>query len=137
MDEASLQQAGWTSTTIGGFTGVAGPFWLRGEGAAREIGLLIEARHTNTFGAIHGGLVMTFADIALGVGVTTALGHGNCVTTHLQTHFVSTAQIGEFISCRPELVRKGRKLVVVRGLVKVGDKTIAAVDGIWTVIEPR
>ncbi|MGO8711808.1 MAG: hotdog domain-containing protein [Rhizomicrobium sp.] len=48
---------------------------------------------------------MTFADIALGYGAANVLGRLRCVTAQLQLQFVASPQIGDFITCRPEVVR--------------------------------
>ena len=136
MEESALIEAGWDKRELGGFTGLAGPFWLRGEGIDREVGLLVEPKHCNNhLGTIHGGLVSTFADIGLGIGVSGAIGGTHCVTLQLQLYFVSTARVGEFVQVKPELVRQTKQIVFVRGLIRTGERTIANADGIWKVIE--
>jgi acyl-coenzyme A thioesterase PaaI-like protein len=138
MDTESLKSAGWTAFQGRNFTGLAGPYWARGKGAEREIGLLVEERHCNDhMGILHGGALMTFADIALGWGASEALGGTGCVTAQLQIYFVAGAKVGEFVSCKSELVRRTSHLVFVRGLIKVGDKTVASADGIWKQLEAR
>lgn len=138
MDAKTLEQNGWSTVQMGGFTGQVGPFWTRERDGQWEVGLLVEPRHANNhLGTIHGGVVMTFADIALGVAAARALGSSNCVTTQLNTHFVATAKVGDLVTCKPELVRQTPQIYFVRGLIKSGEKTIAACDGIWKVIEPR
>jgi acyl-coenzyme A thioesterase PaaI-like protein len=138
IDPESLKSAGWTSFKGRNFTGLAGPFWARGQNADREIGLLVEERHSNDhMGILHGGALMTFADIALGWGAAEALNGAPCVTVQLQLHFVAGAKVGEFVSCKPEVVRRTAHLVFVRGLIKAGDKTVASADGIWKQLEAR
>jgi acyl-coenzyme A thioesterase PaaI-like protein len=44
---------------------LTGPFYMRTGGPIGEIYLLAEAKHCNTGGSIHGGLLMTMADMAL------------------------------------------------------------------------
>lgn len=130
----TLRAEGWRDLTSSGFTGMTGPFWMRGEGDELEVGLLIEDRHCNShMGTLHGGVVMTFADIGLGSGVAQLMHEKKTgfVTLSLQTQFVSVARVGEFISCRPEIVRQARDVIFIRGLIKTGDKTIASAEGIW------
>lgn len=138
MSPELLIEAGWRRINAGGFTDAAGPFWIRDEQGRRELGLLIEERHCNNhIGTLHGGVVMTFADIALGSGVAETLGGPHCATASLQTQFLSVARVGEFLTCRPEVVRHSRQLVFVRGLITVGDRNVASVEAIWKVLEPR
>lgn len=137
----SLTAAGWRSISTGGFTDQAGPFWvIEEENGQRTAGLIVEDRHCNHhMGTFHGGALMTFSDIALGFGVVKALGKNslNTATLSLQTQFVSVARVGEFVTCTPEVVRASKHVVFVRGLVKTGDKTVASVEGMWKVLEPR
>ena len=132
-----LLAAGWECLEVGGFTGLVGPFWRhRDENGAPSIGLIIEERHCNLhLGTLHGGVVMTFADIALGSGVSHALGHSRCATASLQTQFVAVARVGQLLTCKAEVVRASKQLVFVRGLVIADERIIANADGIWKVMD--
>jgi uncharacterized protein (TIGR00369 family) len=138
MDAESLTAAGWQQSEAGGFTGYFGALWSRSTGDEHLVGMIVEPRHSNNhLGTVHGGVLMTLADLGLGIGVGRALGGPACVTISLQTQFVATAQIGEFLVCRPEVVRRSKSLVFVRGLICVDDRIVASSDGIWKVLEPR
>jgi len=138
MDPESLRVAGWQMAEVGGFTAQLGPLWMRGEGRERVIGMIVEERHTNThLGTVHGGVVMTFADIGLGAGVDAAIEGASSATASIQTHFISAARVGDFMTCKPEVIRRSKRLVFVRGLITVDGKTVASVDGIWKILESR
>jgi uncharacterized protein (TIGR00369 family) len=136
MNIESLTAAGWTKIETGGFTEGMGPFWVRGAGAGCELGLVAEPRHSNNhMGTVHGGALMTLADVALGYAVVGVLGGRHCVTAQLQLQFVSGARIGDFVVCRPELLRQTSQLVFMRGLICVGETVAASADGIWKVLK--
>jgi uncharacterized protein (TIGR00369 family) len=107
------------------------------EGAERRLGFLAEERHFNPGGVVHGGMLMAFADEFLGGVVFEAIGQRPIVTIQLNTHFIATVQRGDFVEGRGEVVRRTRTIVFVRGMLMVGDRIVAAVDGIWKVLEPR
>ncbi len=135
---ADLTAAGWTCSETGGFTGQLGPVWVRDAGAGREIGFVAAPHHGNThLGTVHGGVLMIFADIALGYGAVAGLSHTHCATAQLQLQFVATANLGDFVTCRPELVRQGARLIFMRGLITAAGRTVASADGIWKVLEQR
>lgn len=137
MDTAALQAAGWRSVQGEGFTGQLGPIWVHGPAGDRRIGFIATAQQgNNQEGAVHGGALMTFADIGLGYGAARALGASNMVTAQLQLHFVAGGRIGDFITCKPEVVRLSTHLIFMRGLLCAGEKTVAAADGIWKVLVP-
>ena len=133
-----LTAAGWTRFTLDGFSEQVSPVWMRGAGDELEVGLLAEPRHCNThIGTVHGGALMTFADIALGCRVGEALGHSRCVTLQLQLQFVSTGKSGELIVCRPELVRATAQVLFMRGLISAGGRTVASAEGMWKVLDRK
>ena len=134
MDPASLSSAGWTLLAPGDFSATVGPFWTRGEGEAREVGFIAEPRHGNGR-SVHGGALMTFADVAFGSAVALTLGGPYCVTLQLQMQFVAPGPLGAFIHCRPEIVRRSAQLLFLRGLIRAGERTVASADGIWTVLD--
>lgn len=133
MTPETLKAEGWQCIEADGFSGVAGPFWVLSQGDERTMGLLVEEHHCNHHSTLHGGMVMTFADMGLGLGVAAILGEQRfkCVTVSLQTQFISAARVGEFISCKPELIRRSNQLLFIRGLITVGERVIASAEGIW------
>ncbi|WP_428310656.1 PaaI family thioesterase [Hydrocarboniphaga sp.] len=138
MDAEALRAAGWASMEASGFTGYIAPLWRRGTpGVDRAVGFLADERHTNYQQTVHGGALMTFADIGLGWVAADALGHTRCVTAQLAIQLVASPKVGDFISCQAELVRRTSQMVFVRGLIKAGDRTVASADGIWKVLELR
>lgn len=135
IDAAQLEADGWTLLSGPYFHASAGPYWVRHEDGQRVVGLRGEERHGNGHvGTIHGGVLMTFADIALGMGVVDAAATRDCVTLQLQMQFAATAPIGSFLTCRPEVVRRTSQVVFMRGLIMAGERTVAAADGIWKLL---
>jgi acyl-coenzyme A thioesterase PaaI-like protein len=135
IDAATLEADGWTRMLGTHFNEAAGPYWMRHEDGVRIVGLQGEDKHGNGYvGTIHGGVLMTFADIALGMGVVDASGTRDCVTLQLQMQFAATAPMGSFLTCRPELVRRTSQVVFMRGLIMAGERTVASADGIWKLI---
>ena len=136
MNEQTLLASGWQSMIGEGFTAQLGAIWVRGPVKGRTVGFIATAQQgNNTQGAVHGGALMTFADIALGFGAADALGGKNLVTAQLQLQFVSGGKVGEFISCEPEVIRASRHLIFVRGLLCADDRVVASAEGLWKVLE--
>lgn len=134
MDLTTLEDAGWQRLVTDGHTGVVGPFWMRGENQTREVGLVAEARHCNShLGTVHGGVLMTFSDVGMGLGVVDALGAPKCATADLHIQFISAAKLGDFLICKPELIRATKSMVFMRGVISVDEMIVAAMNGIWKV----
>ncbi|WP_376089939.1 PaaI family thioesterase [Roseomonas sp. CCTCC AB2023176] len=126
--------AGWERRGTGAFSLLTGPFWARRDDRGWVYGLLAEDRHLNGAGIVHGGLLVTMADNALGLTVWEAAGRVPCVTVTLNTQFISAVHPGEFIQARAEILRQARSTVFVRGVLTVGDRIVAAADGVWKIL---
>lgn len=137
MDAAALEAAGWTQIPGNAFVTHVGPFWRRGDGAEFEVAFVGRPEHANHIGTVNGGMLATFADVALGYAAVRSLGGAHTATVQLQMHYTATAQIGELVTCTPEVVRKTSQLVFTRGMMMAGDNVVAAADGIWKVLTPR
>ena len=117
------------------FEAYLGPFFERWAGAAHEFALLLDDRHLNAKDVAHGGALMTFADAVLGYCVWDATERAPCVTVSQQTNFLSAAVAGDFVTCRPIVIRKTREIVFVRGDFAVGERVIFTATSIWKVFE--
>lgn len=137
MDAAALQADGWIPVRGHAFVTHVGPFWHRGEGPDFEVAFVGDEKHANHINTVNGGMLATFVDVALGYAVVKSVGGSSCATAKLQMQYVSTAQIGELVTCKPEIVRRTSQLVFVRGLVRADERTVASADGIWKVLTPR
>jgi len=111
--------------------------WARREGDAWQYGMQTTPEHANPQGALHGGILVAFADHCLGNYAWEAAKRAQCVTIQLNTHFLAAIVPGAFVELRGEVTRATRGLVFVRGILSVGDRDVGAADGIWRVLQPR
>lgn len=138
MAFASLEAGGWTRLSVTAFSAAIGQTWERGEPGSRTIALLGHEGIVNDYGAIiHGGALMTFADIALGCGAADAITGHSYVTVQLQYQFAGGAKVGSLLTCAPELVRKTSTLAFLRGLIKADGEVIGSADGIFKALAQR
>ena len=76
-----------------------GNFFSRGVGAELEIGLLVDARHTNSGGNLHGGVIATLADTGMGYLLAFATDPPRrLVTVSLGVDYIASAAIGDWIT---------------------------------------
>lgn len=129
--------AGWDVQADTGFIDLVGPLWTRGDGERVAFGFLAERKHANLVGLVQGGMLMTFADRALGVAAWRAADGRACVTIQFDTQFVSAADIGDFVEIAPEIVRCTGALVFMRGTLTAGDRVVATASGLWKILRGR
>jgi acyl-coenzyme A thioesterase PaaI-like protein len=110
--------AGWSYYPGGDpYEDLAGPFYFRERDGQRVCAFRAETRHMNGGMFMHGGCMMTFADFALFVIARDALKDSHAVTATFNGELVGSAGVGDLVECTGEVVKAGRSMVFVRGLI--------------------
>jgi uncharacterized protein (TIGR00369 family) len=129
---------GWRNYTVDPFEDMTGPFYYRYEADGSVVaGFRAGKKHMNGGGAMHGGLMLTFADYAIFVIAGKALEGVGSVTASLNGEFIDAAYEGELIEARGQVVRNGGSLVFLQGLVTAEGRPILAYSAIIKKIRPR
>jgi acyl-coenzyme A thioesterase 13 len=111
-----------------------GPFYGKGTGPDLVIGLRVAEKHTNTRGTVHGGVLATIGDIAL--GYTLASGPSppkSAVTASLTVDYVGVAKIGDWIEAKVDRSKIGKTLAFANAYLTVNGAQIARVSGVFAV----
>ena len=138
FDDAAMEAGGWSRLPTNHFSAAIGPTWVKGEAGGRTVALGAHEGVVNDYGVVvHGGALMTFADMALGMGASDALDGQPLVTVQLQYQFAGGVRIGQLVSCEPELVRRTSSLVFVRGLIKADGEVVGSTEGVFKALPPR
>ncbi len=111
-----------------------GPIYRKEEPPTLILGLRIEERHTNARGYVHGGLIATISDIALGYALqlhdTPPEG---AVTVSLTTDLFGAAKIGDWLEVRAVAKRVGGNLAFSSADVIAGGKPVAQARAVFKV----
>jgi len=130
--------AGWSTWKNDAFEQRAGPFYERTEADGTRVSAFrAGAEHMNGGGAMHGGLLMTFADSALFTIAQPALDGSFGVTMNLAGDFLDAAFVGEMMEARGEITRAGGKTIYVRGIVTADERPVLSFTGIIRKIRRR
>ncbi|MBI3675866.1 MAG: PaaI family thioesterase [Proteobacteria bacterium] len=111
-----------------------GPIFEKGPKGARRFVLPVDERHVNRRGILHGGMLMTFADMALGQAAWDACDNASCVTLSMQNQFLKPAKMGDHVEVLPQLVRRTRALLFLRGEFQIGGETIFLANSVWKLL---
>lgn len=126
---------GWTAFPVkDGFADHIGPLWRKLGPDGAKFGFRADRRHINANGVVHGGMLLTFADHALGSIVFEIIERKPCATVTLSGDFIGPGRNGQWIEASGEITRKTRSLVFIRGTVSSEGQTLLTVDGIWKVL---
>ena len=127
--------AGYRETKlIDPFEQFVGPLYEKGEGIARRYALIVDERHVNMRGVIHGGMLMTLAYMTLGQAAWDACDRAAVVTLNMQTQFLKGVRQGDVLEVTPELTRRTRSLLFLRGDYRIGIETVFTASSIWKII---
>jgi acyl-coenzyme A thioesterase 13 len=122
-------------TTKSPFTEMNGPFYLKKTGNGFIFGMRIQSKHCNIRNNAHGGLISTFADVALGYSIISA---GDpplkIVTVSLTTDFIDSAKLGDWLEADVVFRKIGKKLAFADAHIHVNDRSIAGSKGIFSII---
>lgn len=107
------------------FEDLTGPYYFKaGEDGRNVCAFRPEARHANGSGGVHGGCLMTLADLSLFAIANDVLRGAPSVTITLTGDFVGPARPGDLVEASGVLVRGGGSLLFLQGLI-TADKTPA------------
>ena len=110
--------AGWSWYPSGDpFEDLAGPFYFRERDGRPVCAFRAERKHMNGGGFMHGGCAMSFADFALFVIARQAIKGVPTVTATFNAELVGTARAGDLVECTGDVVKAGRSMVFVRGII--------------------
>ena len=119
-----------------GFGRQVGPLYRRLTSDGMTMAFRVEEHHTNGKQNAHGGMLMTFADMAWGqiVSIETS---SYWVTIRLMCDFLSSARIGDWVEGGGEVLSQENGVFLVRGRVWTGERELMTGAGIFKPIEKR
>ena len=120
-------------TGLSPFNALVGPLYERRSGKNLSIGLRIEAKHTNSRGICHGGVLATLADLALGYAMQAHKeeARGGFVTAHLSLDYAGAARAGDWIESDTEIQRVGTRLAFANCYLVSGGQRIVRASAIF------
>jgi uncharacterized protein (TIGR00369 family) len=124
---------GAENVSLRGFNRFIGPIWQiskSGDGLSAHFAFVADAKHMNGSGAVHGGMLMAFADIAMSRTARAGGGQG-CNTVSLTADFVGPGKLGDLIEARVRVTRRTRTLVFQSSDIVVADRILLVATGVW------
>jgi|SRR5215468_8228046 len=114
------------------------PLYSKKTDQAVIIGLRLAKPHTNSRGLIHGGLIASLADNAMGYSCALVMGWTtSLVTISLAVDYVGSAEIGQWLAVESEVIRTGSTICFAQSLIKADDTVIARANGTFRVVPKK
>lgn len=126
---------GAENVSMAGFNLHAGPFYrLSDEGGTRRFAFVAAEKHMNAAGSVHGGLLMTFADVAMSKTSRLATGAKSCSTVSASCDFVGPGRLGDLVEIRVRVTRRARTLVFLSANIEAQGRTLMVATGLWKIV---
>jgi uncharacterized protein (TIGR00369 family) len=115
------------------FNALVGPLYERRDARGVSIGVRVEAKHTNSRGICHGGMLATLADLALGYALLGKGGSlaGSFFTVQLSIDYASPAKAGDWVQSEVEIQQAGSRLAFANCYLVAGGRRIARASAIF------
>ena len=117
-----------------GFNAYVGPVFRADDGS--DFRFTVREVHMNGGGALHGGMMMALADIAMGKTVHALLEADGqrAMTVSLNCDFIGPVKQGETIVTTVGITRRTRSIVFVTATLMVESRTIMTATGLWKIL---
>ncbi|MDQ0062432.1 PaaI family thioesterase [Paenibacillus harenae] len=99
------------------FWGLLGCEVVQADGKKATICLDTGEQHLNLIGIVHGGVLMSLMDNAMGLVVMLAHPNERTVTATMNTHFLSSSK-GGLLVCEAEMLHRTKRTLTLQGQVK-------------------
>jgi acyl-coenzyme A thioesterase PaaI-like protein len=112
------------------------PLWSRTSGETVVLGLRAGDAHTNSRGFVHGGLIASLADNAMGLSCGRRLGGtvGGLVTVNLTVDFLGSALKGQWLEFDTVFVKPGATLCFAQAFVTADGQPCARANAVFRVL---
>lgn len=115
-----------------------GPFYTRSDDNGEWIcGMRVQPKNLRSGGICHGGALVAFADYSLFLLAYDEIGNTDGVTVSLTTDFLAAAPAGSLLIARGGVLRKGRSLAFMRGVIEADGTPVLGFSGVVKLISRR
>ena len=114
------------------FTDMLGPIYSQQDEQGLVLAIRGATKHCNARGFIHGGVLCTLADIAMGYNaVLKSQFSKGMLTANLSIDFAGSAQADDWISVEVDVQKVGKTLAFANCYFLVNDKRIARASAVF------
>lgn len=113
------------------------PIYARHTPAAVILGLRLARPHTNSRGLVHGGLITSLADNAMGLSCGHTIGGTRLVTVSLSIDFIGFAKIGQWMQVETDVIKTGSTLCFAQCVVTADGVKISRASATFLIAKAK
>ena len=119
------------------FHELVGPLYEKRDGGTLIIGMMVAEKHQNRRGIVHGGMICTLVDFAMGYAASELTDPPRkLVTMTLSVDFAGNARPGDWIEAHIDVMRPGNRVSFVNCFVYRGTARIARASATFQILRP-
>jgi uncharacterized protein (TIGR00369 family) len=120
--------------SIRGFNQFVGPLYRLPDKAERPRFAFVAAeKHMNAAGSVHGGMLITLADVAMSRTARLTSKATSCSTVSLSCDFLAPGGLGETIEAEVRVTRLARTMVFLSAEITASGRPLLVANGVWRV----
>lgn len=134
MSQAQAPQGYEPLARTSPFTDLLGPIYQAHIASGLVIGMRVQKKHCNARGMVHGGVLGTLADIAMGYSAAFSTTPPTPMVTASQTiDYVGKAEVGDWLEVHTDVQKVGRSLAFANCYFHVDTRRIARASAVFSV----
>lgn len=116
------------------FIDLLGPVLCKEESGGWRIGLRLQEKHCNQRGLVHGGVLSSLADIALGYNAAFSTSPPTpLITANLNIDYVGSAKLDDWLEVSVDVQKVGRSMGFANAFFWVDGERIARANAVFKV----
>jgi acyl-coenzyme A thioesterase 13 len=120
------------------FTRLIGPIYQKVTPDCLRLGLRPAEKHCNMRGDIHGGVISTLADIALGYNIAFSREPPiSAVTASLTVDYVGRISRGDWLEVDVDIQKLGKRLAFANCFFYVGEQRVARANAVFSILNKK
>lgn len=131
-------EPGWKRVRFGTpFLDSSGPYFVPEDAGQRGLAMRVMPSHVNYVSAAHGGVLATFADVALSYQLFLLEPGGLPITTiSMAVNYLAPGKLDDWLMSEVRIDRLGGKIAHTSGRLFCGDTTLMTMTGVYNLLRP-
>ena len=115
-----------------------GPIFHKKMGDTFVLGLRVAEKHCNTRGDMHGGVMSSLADTAMGYNIAFSEQPPiSAVTASLTVDYFGRTGVGDWLEAHVEIQKKGKRLTFISCNFFVGENSVARATAVFHMLQKQ
>jgi uncharacterized protein (TIGR00369 family) len=128
--------AGAEEISPAGFNRHIGPLYRLPDledGGLKRFCFIVAEQHMNAAASLHGGMLMSFADIAMSRSARDGSAQAVSHTVSLNCDFVGPGRLGDLVEAHVRVTRRTRTVAFLSCTISAGERCLLVATGVWKI----